>query len=68
MFLTRQEIVELTDYQLPAAQCRWLRDRGFTFEVGASGKPKVLRAHVESKMGLRPALSMSTQPNFDAIR
>jgi hypothetical protein len=68
MFLTRQELEDLTDYKLQSAQCRWLQEHGYIFEVGGSGRPKVLRAHVESKMGLRPAVTMSTQPNFDAIR
>lgn len=66
MFLTRQEIEELTDYKLAEFQCRWLKSHGYSFEVGASGRPKVLRVHVEQKLGVS-AVSIQSQPNFDAL-
>ena len=51
MFLTTQELVELTDYKHPAKQIRWLREHGYRFEIGASGRPKVLRSEIERRLG-----------------
>lgn len=66
MFLTRQELEDLTDYQMPGFQCQWLKKHGYSFEVGASGRPKVLRMHIEQKLGVN-AVSSQSQPNFDAL-
>lgn len=50
MILTTEELIELTDRRQAAAQIRWLRDRGWKFEVGGNGRPKVLRAEAERRM------------------
>jgi hypothetical protein len=50
VFLSPDEIHDLTDRKIAAAQIRWLRDRGFKFEVSARGRPKVLKAEVERQM------------------
>lgn len=47
MFLTESEVRELTEYQLPAYQKRWLDQNGVPYFVGASGRPKVLRSALE---------------------
>lgn len=43
MFLSDDELQELTGYKRPADQRRWLLDNGFIFAVGARGRPKVAR-------------------------
>ena len=65
MFLTKEEIFELTGYKRLAAQCRWLADRGYRFEVNALGRPVVLASSVERR--LQPRSSVSRQPNFEAL-
>ena len=50
MILTHQELVEITDLVQFAAQIRWLQEHGWKFEIGASGRPKVLRAERDRKM------------------
>jgi hypothetical protein len=55
MFLTREELLELTDYRQSAAQRRWLIQRGWRFEIGRDGHPKVLRNEVEGRMQSKPA-------------
>lgn len=50
MFLSRDQLKELTDLTQPGAQIRWLTNKGFKFELGASGRPKVLIAEVEKHM------------------
>lgn len=34
LILNHEELKDLTDRSQPAAQIRWLRERGWTFEVG----------------------------------
>lgn len=47
MFLTPDELRELTDYRRPADQRRWLDRHGIHYWVGASGRPKVLRSSLQ---------------------
>ncbi|MDH3645956.1 MAG: DUF4224 domain-containing protein [Gammaproteobacteria bacterium] len=47
IFLTADELGELTGYQRPALQRRWLAENGYSFDVRADGKPIVSRAHYE---------------------
>jgi hypothetical protein len=49
MFLTDDELLALTDRKRPSDQIRYLRERGYPFEIGAKGKPKVLRSVVEQR-------------------
>ena len=65
MILSDDELVALTDYELPAYQARWLEERGWRFERGASGKVKVSRAHFEAMMG--GGAPKAPSPKFNAI-
>lgn len=51
MFLTPEEVADLTGYQKPSAQIRWLRAEQFGFVVGGDGQAKVLREVVLSRLG-----------------
>ena len=51
LFLSAQEIADLTDKRKADAQIRWLKARNFPFEISGAGKPKVLRAVVIARMG-----------------
>ena len=55
MFLTPDELVELTGYKRPSAQARWLRDRRWRFELNAAGQPRVARAYLERRMVAKEA-------------
>ena len=48
MFLTPQEVAELTGYQKPSAQIKWLTAERFGFVIGGDGHPKVLLGVVKS--------------------
>ena len=50
LFLSRDELIELSGYRQSAAQQRWLTDRGWRFEVGGDGRPKVARAEHDRRM------------------
>lgn len=56
MFMTPEEVADLTGYQKPSAQIRWLDAEKFGYVVGGDGQPKVLREVVLSRLG-------SSKPN-----
>lgn len=62
MLLSPQELIDLTDYQTAARQIQWLRDHGWKYEIGASGRPKVSRAYFEQRMGL---VTQNQEPELD---
>ncbi len=51
MFLTPDEVADMTGYTKQSAQIRWLTAERFGFVVSSSGAPKVLRAVVVSRLG-----------------
>ena len=65
MFLTDEELLELTGYVLPAAQARWLEVRGWRFERNRAGRVIVSRAHAEAMMG--GGAPKAPSPKFNAI-
>lgn len=70
MFLTRQELIELTGYKNPSSQMRWLQREGFYFRVGADGRPRVLRQAVINILGGHFTETQSTrraEPLFENI-
>jgi len=68
MFLSREELFELTERKMAHAQCRWLTDHGYPYDKSASGKPKVLRSYLERRLCPESVLPGTEEPNFDAIR
>lgn len=65
MFLTPMELRELTGYQKPALQRRWLVEHGYRFDVRADGRAVVLTAAIEHKLAGRP--SSGTKPDWSAL-
>ena len=51
LFLTAPDIQDLTGYQRPHDQIRWLRQRAYVFELGADGRPRILRSYLERRLG-----------------
>jgi hypothetical protein len=68
LFLSAHELMDLTDLKIPSAQIRWLQRHSYPYEVGASGKPKVLRSLVLSRLQSISISIQTNEPNFDAIR
>ena len=56
MFMTPEEVADLTGYQKPSAQIRWLEAERFGYVVGGDGHPKVLREVVLSRLGSTKAI------------
>lgn len=69
MFLTQDEVQKLTGRVRYRAQLRWLAQQGFCAIPDADGKPLVLRAAVEDKMGLPPVVAANRKPgpNWEAL-
>jgi len=68
LFVTDAELQELTGYRRHADQRRWLKARGWRFEVSASGKPIVSRQHAETMLsGQREEPKRNWQPNRAAL-
>lgn len=63
LFLTADELRELTGYTQGAAQIRWLRKNGIQHTVRADGKPRVIPAALSPNQ--KP---LSRGPNYDAVR
>lgn len=51
MFLTQDDLIELTDRQLPSKQIDWLKRNGWKYAVSAAGRPKVSREYFSFRMG-----------------
>jgi hypothetical protein len=68
IFLTQEELRELTDLKIPKAQMRWLTNHAYPYEVSAAGKPKVLRSIVFNRLSIANHSSNISEPNFDVIR
>jgi Domain of unknown function (DUF4224) len=68
LFLSQDELKELTDLKIPKAQMRWLSKHSYPFEISATGKPKVLRTLIFDRLSKVTNSSNSNEPNFDAIR
>ena len=51
MFMTPDEVADMTGYLRPKDQVRWLQDEKFGYVIGADGKPKVLRQVVLARLG-----------------
>lgn len=70
MFLTEEEIRELTNRKQRSSQAMVLRTLGITHKVRADGSLVVLRAHVEHELGYRsPPAKREKEfvPNWDAF-
>lgn len=63
ILLTDAELQTLTGYRRPSKQIDWLRQHGVRFMVGADGRPRVLRAELETRH-----YQPRREPNFQALR
>lgn len=69
MFLTEDQLSELTGFIRPSKQIEWLQREGFEFRVAADGHPRVLRDHVFRLMGVTDiAAKRKTAPDFTSVR
>lgn len=67
MFMTIDELVELTGYKTAKGQVAWLRVRGWRFETDRLDRPKVDRDYCKSRMGIQQAAPVEAEPNWAAL-
>lgn len=67
MLLTEDELFELTGYKTASYQVKWLRERGWRFELNRVNKPRVDREYYRQQMGLQiaGAAPAEMEPNWD---
>ena len=51
MFLTPEELQDLTGYKIKPKQIAWLRANAYPFEIAGDGRARVLKAVVLAKLG-----------------
>lgn len=56
MFLTKEEVGDLTGHARPAIQARWLRTNAIPFIIGGDGHPKVPKQSLLDYLASRTAL------------
>jgi hypothetical protein len=69
MFLTPNELQQLTGYKKPKLQRQWLVDNGYSFDVRADGRPVVMTEQVSSRQLKRLSHhhNADDEPDFDAL-
>jgi hypothetical protein len=67
LFLTRDELMDLTERKQRAKVAEWLAGNGYRFDVAADGWPKVLRSALESRLSPnRKRQPTRQEPDFSA--
>ncbi|WP_124310138.1 DUF4224 domain-containing protein [Pseudomonas chlororaphis] len=63
MFISQQDVAELTGHPGPAIQARWLRANGILFILGGDGRPKVARQTLLNKLEpTQPSQELPIEP------
>lgn len=65
LFLSPDEVTEVTEYARKAEQCKQLSHMGIPFEITRSGRPLVLREVINRRFGLSASKS-HTEALIDA--
>jgi hypothetical protein len=69
LFLSSDELQELTGFKLASRQCLWLTDHAYPYDTNHSGKPKVLRSFLEQRLCPNiTSIQGFEEPNFAALR
>lgn len=66
LFLSRDEMRELSGRHQRGKVADWLRSNGYRFDLAADGWPKVLRAAVEARLMPAARQRKPTEPDFSA--
>lgn len=66
MFLTHEQLVDMTGYKTKRKQRDWLAENGYSFDIRNDGRPNVLAEQIRERQVRNAAPARST-PNLDAI-
>ena len=69
IYLTIEELKEITGRVNATAQIKWLRSQGFTVLLRSDGRPLVSRNHFEAMMGGQhyPSKAQVYEPDFSTL-
>jgi len=62
LFLTDEELKQLTGYSIKSKHIEYLRAHGLPFFISASGHPRVARVHIEGNI-----VNEKRKPNFQGL-
>lgn len=68
MFLSQDQLIELTGLARPSAQAKWLSSRGWRFDHRADGKLVVLEAEAERHLCGSAPQRRRTEPDLKALQ
>ena len=73
LFLTPDEVGELTGRTSAAGQRKWLEANGYRFAVNANNRPMVAREYLLARLGVAVAsidlaATAAPRPNFAALK
>lgn len=66
MFLTRDELEQLTGSPRKGKQIAWLQDNGYTYDINLRGEPVVAREQVLQRQHCNHS-GKTTEPDFSKI-
>jgi hypothetical protein len=64
VFLTPEELEQLTGLKQAKSQIKWLQRKGYVYEISATGVPVVSVRHVEAKL---TGNAGNDEPNWAAL-
>lgn len=67
MFLTQQDLIELTGRRRHDAQATQLNRMGIVHKIRADGMPIVLKSHIDKEFGGSTISSSTKEPNWGAV-
>ena len=75
LFLTTDELIELTGFKSRKGQTRWLEQHRWRFALARNRLPRVARDYFNERVGAGPkgfagqmnAVQLAEQPNFSAL-
>ena len=68
MFLTSEDLKELTGYEHNQRQIGWLKAHGWRYEQSRTGRPVVLEKHAEEMLMLGKQQRQAPKMNLAAIK
>lgn len=68
MFLTPEDLHELTGFVRPSKQIDWLTKQGIVFRIAGDGHPRVMTDHLRKVMGVAAPSKQKTAPDFSTLR
>jgi hypothetical protein len=68
LFLTTDEVAVLTGFKTPVRQTKWLRTKGWRFEINGNRRPIVARKYAEKMLGCGIPEESAYRPNFAALQ